>query len=152
MIEPDRLQKYSLFGGLLPDQIKQILPLVTEESYKASEDIIAEGTPNDRIHFILGGKVAVIKNGITITEFGEGDTFGEMEVLDVMPSAATITALSDTRAISISNRALREIYKLDVHSFSLILMNLARDLSRRLRRMNEKLTENNPNDKKSPND
>jgi len=143
MIEPDRLQKYSLFGGLLPDQIKQILPHVAEESYKAGEDIIAEGTPNDRIHFILDGNVAAIKHDITLIEFGEGDTFGEMEVLDVMPSAATIRALSDTRAISISNRALREIYKADIHSFALILMNLARDLSRRLRRMNEKVTENN---------
>jgi len=137
MIEPDRLQKYSLFGGLLPEQIRQILPHVMEESYKAGEDIIAEGTPNDRIHFIMDGKVAVIKHDITLTEFAEGDTFGEMEVLDVMPSAATIRALSDTKAISISNRALREIYKVDIHSFSLILMNLARDLSRRLRRMNE---------------
>ena len=140
MIEPDRLQKYSFFGGLLPDQIKQILPHVSDESYKAGEDIITEGTPNDKIRFILEGRVTVIKQNITIAEFVEGDTFGEMEVLDVMPSAATIRALTDTKAISISNRALREIYKTDIHSFSLILMNLARDLSRRLRRMDDKVT------------
>ena len=138
MIEPEKLQKYSLFGGLLPDQIEQILPLVDEKSYKAGVDIITEGEPNDKIHFILEGSVAVVKQGVTLSEFGKGDTFGEMEVLDVMPSAATIKALSDTSAISFSNRALREIYKIDVHSFSLILMNLARDLSRRLRLMDDK--------------
>ena len=141
MIEPDRLQRYSLFGGLLPEQIGQILPHVSDESYKSGEEIITEGTPNDKIRFIMEGKVSVIKQGVILTEFKEGDTFGEMEVLDVMPSAATITALTDTRAISISNRALREIYKADIHSFSLILMNLARDLSRRLRRMDDKITE-----------
>ena len=138
MIEPEKLQKYSLFGGLLDDQIKQILPLMTDESWKAGEDIIVEGTPNGQIRFIVEGRVAVIKQNITLSEFGEGDTFGEMEVLDVMPSVATIRALIPTRTISISNRGLREIYKIDIHSFSLIIMNLARDLSRRLRLMDDK--------------
>jgi hypothetical protein len=43
--------------------------------------------------------------------------------------------------MSISNKSLREIYKIDLKSFSLIIMNLARDLSRRLRRMNERATD-----------
>ena len=139
MIEQEKLQKYALFGGLLPDQIKQILPHVANESYKAEEIIITEGTPNDKIRFILEGRVEVKKENTVIREFGEGDTFGEMEVLDVMPSAATIKALADTKAISISNKALREIYKTDIHSFSLVIMNLARDLSRRLRYMDDKV-------------
>ena len=142
MIEPEKLQRYSLFGGLLPDQINQILHLVSEVSYKSGDLIIAEGTPNDKIHFILEGSVAVVKHGITLTVLGEGDTFGEMEVLDIMPSAATIKVLVDTTAISISNRALREIHRIDVDSFSLVIMNLARDLSRRLRRMDDKIVFN----------
>lgn len=139
MIEPGKLQKYSFFGGLLPEQIEQILPHVSDESYRAGEDIIVEGTPNDKIRFILEGTVSVEKQGIVLYEFTEGNTFGEMEVLDVMPSAATIKALTDTKAMSISNKALREIYKADIHSFSLIIMNLARELSRRLRVMDEKV-------------
>ena len=142
MIEPEKLQKYSLFGGLLADQIKQILPHMTDELWKAGEDIIVEGAPNDKIRFILEGRVAVVKHSITLSEFGEGSTFGEMEVLDVMPSVATIKALAPTRTMSISNKGLREIYKTDVHSFSLIIMNLARDLSRRLRFMDDKAVEN----------
>ena len=144
MIEPARLQKYSLFGGLLSDQIEQILPHVSEESYKAGEEIIKEGAPNDKIRFILEGRVVVEKHGITLTEFGDGDTFGEMEVLDVMPSAATIRALADLKTMSVSNRALREIYRTDIHSFALIIMNLARDLSRRLRRMDDKVAGGDP--------
>jgi CRP-like cAMP-binding protein len=59
-----------------------------------------------------------------------------MEVLDIMPSAATIRALEAVSVLSISNKSLRQIYKSNIHSFSLIIMNLARDLSRRLRHMN----------------
>ncbi|MDR0623974.1 MAG: cyclic nucleotide-binding domain-containing protein [Treponema sp.] len=138
MVESSALQKYSLFGGLLEDQIGRILPLMEQESYEPGDDIIVEGERNDRIRFIMEGRVAVMKGGIVLSEFGEGDFFGEMEVLDVMPSAATIKSLSAVKVISISNKSLREVYKIDIKSFSLIIMNLARDLSRRLRRMDEK--------------
>jgi CRP-like cAMP-binding protein len=139
MVESSSLQKYSLFGGLLEDQIDRIRPLMEQESYEPGDDIIIEGTPNDKIRFILEGRVAVLKEKIILSEFGEGDAFGEMEVLDVMPSVATIKALTPTKVMSISNRALREIYKIDAKSFSLMIMNLARDLSRRLRRMDERV-------------
>jgi len=56
-----------------------------------------------------------------------------------MPSVASIKSISNVKVMSISNKALRDIYKLDIKIFSLIIMNLARDLSRRLRRMDEKL-------------
>jgi CRP-like cAMP-binding protein len=55
-----------------------------------------------------------------------------------MPSAATIKALSDVTVMSLSNKSLREVYKIDIKTFSLVIMNLARDLSRRLRHMDEK--------------
>jgi CRP-like cAMP-binding protein len=139
MVESSSLQKYSLFGGLLEDQINRIRPLMEQESYESGVDIIVEGTPNDKIRFILEGRVAVLKGKIILSEFGEGDAFGEMEVLDVMPSVATIKALTPTKVMSISNRALREIYSIDAKSFSLMIMNLARDLSRRLRRMDERV-------------
>jgi CRP-like cAMP-binding protein len=137
MIKSSALQKYSLFGGLLEEQIDQILPLMEQENYEAGDNIITEGETNDKIRFILSGRVAVVKNHVTLFEFKEGDAFGEMEVLDVMPSAANNVALEPTRVMSISNRAFRSIYKIDIKAFSLMLMNLARDLSRRLRVMND---------------
>jgi CRP-like cAMP-binding protein len=141
MVESALLQKYSLFGGLMEDQIEKILPLLEQESYEPGKNIIVEGTANDRIRFILEGRVEVVSQGVRLYEYGEGETVGEMEVLDVMPSAATIRALTPVTALSISNRNLRQIYKIDIHSFSLIIMNLARDLSRRLRHMNTMITE-----------
>jgi len=139
MVRPDTLQKYALFGGLLEEQIETIIPLMVKECYKPEEFIIVEGKPNDRIYFLIEGHVEVTKKNIHLSHFGEGDAFGEMEVLDVMPATASIKALSDVTAMSISNKVLREIYKIDVKTFSLMIMNLARDLSRRLRKMDEKL-------------
>ena len=138
MIEPSALQKYSLFGGLPEEQIQKILPFMETEFYEAGEDIIVEGRPNDRIRLILEGIVAVIKEGVELARFSQGDAFGEMEVLDMMASAARIKALSSVKVMSVSNKTLHEIYKIDLKTFALFVMNLARDLSRRLRSMDDK--------------
>ena len=140
MVNLAALQKYSLFGGLLPEEIERIRPHLEERHFEAGEDIVREGRPNDRVYFILDGRVAITKAGVLIVEMGEGDTFGEMELLDVMPSAASVTALLPTAVATISNRALHEIYQTNVRTFALIVMNLARELSRHLRRMDDLLT------------
>jgi len=141
MVEPQTLQKYSLFGGLDEEQVSKILPLMEQEDFGPDEFVITEGKPNDKIFFLIEGRVAVSKKDYLLTHFGEGEAFGEMEVLDVKPAVASIKSLSPVKVISISNRTLREIYKLDSKIFSLMIMNLARDLSRRLRRMDETLAE-----------
>jgi CRP-like cAMP-binding protein len=131
------LKKYSLFGGLTDDQIEQILPLMGQEEYGAGISILIEGSANDKIYFITDGTVEVSRGGHVLTQLGVGEEFGEMEVLEIMPSAATIKSLSAVKAKTISNKMLREIYKTDARIFSMMLMNLARDISRRLRRMDE---------------
>jgi CRP-like cAMP-binding protein len=144
MIETSSLHRYSLFGGFLTEQIEKILPLVENENYEEGDNIIVEGYRNDKLRFIMDGRVSVIKQGVVLSEFGEGEVFGEMEVLDIMPSAATIRALAPTKVMAISNKALHDIYKADIQAFSLLIMNLARDVSRRLRRLDEKVVEESP--------
>jgi CRP-like cAMP-binding protein len=144
MIETAALKKYAFFGGLRDDQIEKILPLMQQERFEAGRDIVVAGTGNDRIYFILEGRVAVLKKRVLICEFAEGDSFGEMEVLDVMPSAASVKSLSVVWIMSISNRGLHEIYKTDLQAFAMIVMNLARDLSRRIRKMDEQVVRESP--------
>jgi len=138
MLTLEILKSYSLFAGLLEDQIEKILPLVELENIEPEKDIIVEGTPNDKIYFIVEGKVKVIKEGLILASFGKGETFGEMEVLDVMPAEATIKSHTEVMIMSISNKALREVAKTDLKAYSILIGNLARDISRRLRRMNNK--------------
>ena len=144
MIDSSVFGRYSLFDGLEQDQIESILPLMEQETYEAGSDIIVEGERSDKLRFILEGRVAVVKNGIILMELEEGCVFGEMEVLDVEPAEATVKALAATKAMSLTIDALGEIYESDLKTYSFIIMNLARDLSRRLRRMDNKLVRESP--------
>jgi len=137
MVDAKMLQRYSMFGGLLEDQIDVIIPMMEKNNYACGDVIIVEGTPNDKVFFIIEGKVSIVKEGKVLYEMTQGDTFGEMEVLDVMPCTATVRADTDVAVMSISNKSLREIYKNDIKSYSLLIMNLARDISRRLRAAND---------------
>jgi CRP-like cAMP-binding protein len=137
-IDSSHLRQHSLFGGLLDDQIEVVVPLMQVESFKEGDYIMQEGQPNDRIYFILEGRVEALKNGVRLFVFEEGTTFGEMEVLDIMATEASIRCLVPTRVMSLSNRALHSLSKSDLKTFSILVMNLARDISRRLRNMNKR--------------
>jgi CRP/FNR family transcriptional regulator, cyclic AMP receptor protein len=142
VIEASAFKNYSFFGGLLPEEIEAICPLMGSSTYEAGVSIMSEGEPNDRIHFILEGEVEILKDGVRLARLGEGDTFGEMEFLDVMPAVATVRTLVRSTVATISNRALHELSKSSMRAFAMVVMNLARDLSRRLRRMDDIVAKN----------
>ena len=144
MIDSSVFGRYSLFDGLEQNQIDTILPMMEQETFEAGTDIIVEGERSDKLRFILEGRVAALKNGIILMELDEGSIFGEMEILDFEPVAATVKALASTKVMSLSIDALGEIFETDLMTYSFIIMNLARDLSRRLRRMDNKLARESP--------
>jgi CRP-like cAMP-binding protein len=91
------------------------------------------------IHFIsrLLKKITESGNLSRIFLFSEGDVFGEMELIDVQPCAASVRAITPTKALTLSNKGFYQIRKYDLKVFSLMIMNLARDISRRLRKADE---------------
>ncbi|MDR0556984.1 MAG: cyclic nucleotide-binding domain-containing protein [Treponema sp.] len=142
-IAPKTLQKYSLFGGLSSEQIENMLPYMEYKTFQEGEIIMSEGVYNDRVYFILEGRVEVGKNNVALAELREGDAFGEMELIEIVPIVATIRALDKVATISLSNRKLHEIYKNDISTFAMVIMNLARELSRRLKRMDTMAADGN---------
>jgi CRP-like cAMP-binding protein len=64
---------------------------------------------------------------------GPGDWFGEMSIVDIQPRSATVRALAPARLLRITASDLDALYRHDLKSYALIVLNLARELSRRLR-------------------
>lgn len=139
------LQSHALFGGLTDDEIEIIIPMLEEEHYSAGDFIIKEGEDGDRLHFIVNGSVEVIKNlngqnqpsYQQLATFGPGDTFGEMELIDIQKRSASVRALEDVSALTLSNRNMYKLYHLNIKTYTMIIMNIAREISRRLRHMDD---------------
>ena len=143
MVDLTSLHSHSLFGGITEDQISSIRHFFVAEEFAEGEFIEREGEAGDRIYFIIEGQVEILKkitesgNLSRIFMFSEGDVFGEMELIDVQPCAASVRALEPTKALTLSNKGLYQISKYDLKVFSLMIMNLARDISRRLRKADD---------------
>ncbi len=89
------------------------------------------------------GKVAIIKGWDgrehLLKHLGPGDCFGEMALLDMNPRSASAFAVADSTAIELSTAHLLSLYTRDLEQFTIMQMNLARELSRRLRLADEHL-------------
>jgi len=140
-----RLKRCSLFGGVTGEAFEIIRPYIKFMRFEENTAIVTEGAVNDRIYFIESGSVEILKRIYSSEEPAErrlfvmaaGDTFGEMELIDIQPCAATVRTLEPTDTLSLSNRDLYKVSKLDMKTYALLVMNLAREISRRLRHMDE---------------
>jgi CRP/FNR family cyclic AMP-dependent transcriptional regulator len=135
------LRRCSLFGGLTDAALEHIRALMLRQRFPAGGVILSEGSINDRIYFIEQGRVEISKAAPPgsqsasrhIVDMASGDVFGEMELIDIQPCEASVRAVEETVTLSLSNRDLYLISKYDMKTYALLIMNLARDLSRRLR-------------------
>ncbi|MGA8055241.1 MAG: cyclic nucleotide-binding domain-containing protein, partial [Burkholderiales bacterium] len=94
--------------------------------------------------FVLeSGAVAILKGlggqQYRLGQLRQGDCFGEMALLDLFPRCASILALEPCTAIDLSTASFLRMYETDLDQFALIQMNIARELSRRLRAADERL-------------
>jgi len=129
--------KHSLFGGFSSADIERVEPLFELRTFVSGTVLFEQGQAVDSIYFLIQGSVRVCRGTAELIVFLVGDTFGEIEMLDTKPAAATVTALEDVRTACLGHKGLYGLYKLDTRLYSIFMMNLARDLARRLRRMDE---------------
>jgi len=139
------LRSHSLFGGMDDGDMRKITSLLKPRRFERGKLIIREGETNDTLYFIREGEVEILKRvpaggpkaGKRIAVLSRGDAFGEMELIDIQPSPATVRTLRRTDVLTLSNTDLYGISKWNLKTYTLIIMNLAREISRRLRRMDE---------------
>ncbi|GAV19806.1 cyclic AMP receptor-like protein [Mariprofundus micogutta] len=72
-------------------------------------------------------------------ELNQGDCFGEMALLDLYPRSCSVKAVSECQVIEISQHCLFKLYQHDLEQFTIIQMNIGREISRRLRLTGEQL-------------
>ena len=70
-----------------------------------------------------------------------GDCFGEMALIDIQPRSASVRSLEDSLLFCFSNRAFGSLRDWNLRTYTLITLNLAREISRRLRRTDALLAE-----------
>ena len=133
----------SLFDGIDTDDLAKVSSFFEPGSYEAGANIVLEDEEGDRMYIVTRGRVEVsirtpLEDGALVESVvatqGVGAIFGEMELVDTQRRSATVTAVEDTETIELTNDSFYQIFLADPDIFRMLLMNLARELSRRLRK------------------
>jgi len=102
------LRQSYLFRNFDVEEIETLIRNCEVEYFDEGQEIIKEGTLNDRVYFILSGSITVFADGENILQLNrEGDIFGEMSVISKNPTSATILADSDISLFTISESQIR---------------------------------------------
>jgi CRP-like cAMP-binding protein len=138
-----RLQNTAVFGGLDRRAIELLLSLSRVVDVPAGALVIREGELGDKVYVLESGRVEILKNVggelRLLNTQGPGDCFGEMALLDISPRSASVRTLAECRLLEIPADALYRLYEFDVQQFSLLTLNLGREVSRRLRETESRL-------------
>jgi CRP/FNR family cyclic AMP-dependent transcriptional regulator len=137
-LNPAELRNIGLFGALSDDVIAHLAGTLSVQAPEAGQIVFREGDDANAMFVVISGEMEVLKKSKRATEarvalLGPGDWFGEMSIVDIQPRSATVRALAPSRLLRISAADLDALYRFDLRSYSLIVLNLARELSRRLR-------------------
>lgn len=133
------LREIGLFGGLDDETLRVLATSLPVEFVEPGKRVVTEGEPAREMFVVLDGELEVLKhapNGsdVRVAMLGPGSWFGEMSILDVQSRSASVRALAPSRLLRISAEHVdRLLYRRDLKAYSLFVMNIARELSRRLR-------------------
>ena len=117
------------------DVDREKIGLLEVGQFKKGEYIVRGGEKLTHVYIIKKGKVDLLiaEDGQTTKkcQFHTGDCFGEAAMLSLLDSTASFVAAENCEVIVLSRRGLNQLRHEDSHLFSVLIMNLARELARK---------------------
>lgn len=134
------------FGGLADASLDLLVPMLAERHYEAGATVVSEGEAGRSMYIVRDGGLAVNKRGksggvIRMAALGPGDFFGEMTLIEMHNRSATVVAESPAVLYELTARNLYEYYKADIHAYVMVMLNINRELCRRLRGADSRIAE-----------
>lgn len=137
-----QLQGVPIFAGLSEEAIELMVKHARKIDVKAGDFIVREGETGNRFYLIDEGEVRVVKQAgtdheVELAKLGPHDFFGEMCILETLPRSASVQALTNSKVFALSSMDFLNLYKALPSEYGILILNLARDLSRRIRHLDE---------------
>jgi CRP-like cAMP-binding protein len=133
------LKSSPAFNQVKTEDLKVVAQSLEEETYFAGERVFDIGENGDCMYIVQKGKIGISleknahKNNIRfIAELGEGDCFGEMNLLDDLPRSASAHVIEDSILLALEKSRLRGL----IINYPELSLGILKSLSLRLRQAN----------------
>lgn len=97
------LRDVALFDGIDPDGLAMIAERALEVDFAEGRPIVRQGEVGTGFFLVTSGGARVVRDGTTIAEYGPGDFFGELSLLDRGPRIASVVATAPTTCLAIAS-------------------------------------------------
>ena len=137
------LSAMPVFGGLDEATLQLLTSLAVSVELSAGEHFFREGDDSQAMYVLQTGRVRIYKSwkgdAKPLRWMEAGDCFGEMALIDLFPRSASALAATDCEALQITANVLHQVQRHDLEQFTLLQMNIGREVSRRLRQVDDML-------------
>ncbi|MTJ11004.1 cyclic nucleotide-binding domain-containing protein [Anabaena sp. UHCC 0204] len=135
----DRLlfvRQVPIFKELRDDFIVRLASVMNELSYPSNYTIFQQGQEGRSLYILVSGRVKVHIGDTKLAEVDRGKYFGEMAVFDTQPRSASITTLESCECLELTQEQLYDA----IEETPEIAVNVIRELSRLIRKLNENIS------------
>ena len=131
------LSDVAILGGVTEEQCQKIFKRLETGIFKEGENIFQKGDEPSHIYIVRKGKIGlmIIEQQINFLKktLVTGECFGVASLMAMRRHTSTAVVLEDSEVLVLSREALWQLRREDIELFSLLMMNIARELARRLK-------------------
>jgi len=133
------LRSAPVFGGLEGRSLESVRSMLRPLQLPAGATIFSDGELGRTMYLLAKGEVEVRGRSaggrsVPIVRLGPGECFGEMALVELQPRSATVVATRGSVLYSLNNLDLYRLFQNDNYAYVIVLQNICRLLSRRLRK------------------
>jgi CRP/FNR family transcriptional regulator, cyclic AMP receptor protein len=137
-VEEAFLGQIPIFGGLSSQFLQWIIEAGTMGNVPEGAQVISEGEPARSLFVVCEGELEICKLGshgseVRLAVLKAGDCVGEMSLIDIQPRSATVRTLTPAVLFRLSHVEIGKLYQQHPEVYTLLVLNIAREISRRLR-------------------
>jgi CRP/FNR family transcriptional regulator, cyclic AMP receptor protein len=138
--EVDRafLGRIPIFAGL-PERIMELIAgKLRVVHVVAGAQLLREGEQARSMFIVRDGELQILKRGkggadYRLAVLKTGDCVGEMSLIDIQPRSATARAIGIATLYVLDQSEIAKLSAADVEAYALLVLNISREISRRLR-------------------
>ena len=143
-VDREFLGRIPIFAGLPERVIGLLADKLRVVNVVAGAQLLREGEHARSMFIVREGELQILKHGKGGAEYKlavlkVGDCVGEMSLIDIQPRSATARAVGTATLYVLDLSEIGKLYGADVEAYALLVLNISREISRRLRVADEVL-------------
>ena len=141
MADANFLRGVTLFSEFEPDELDQLRRAMQISRFAPGDVVLEEGNANRALHIMVRGRIRVTRRvnerEVSLCDLLEGETFGELSIIEDGVASASLKAVSETEVLSVSMHELAQFLRAHPVAAAKFWRAIAVDLRRRLLQTND---------------